>query len=273
MREKPKKYNEMFNLYGKVAIITGAAGLLGELHAHALLDNGATVVLADVDSEKCSKRMNQLQEEYPEQSILSLHCDVTQKESWEETLELVLQQFNQIDILVNNAGYTTRTKSRSYDASFSNFPLEDWSQIIDVNLTGVFLGCQIVGKQMLHQSSGNIVNIASMYALVSPHHPIYAGSGINQPIAYSISKAGVLAITRYLGALWARSGIRVNSITPGGIYDGQSEVFTSQFNKLNPMGRMGDRTEVAGALLYLASDASSYCTGHNLVVDGGWTTW
>lgn len=267
-----KSFQNMFNLKDKIAIITGGAGLLGEGYAMALLEQGATVVSADLDGERNAHRVSQLAKEFPGR-IISYPLDVTVKKSWQTMLNEVIQQFKRVDILVNNAGYTTRTKTAGYDASFECFSLNDWHGIIDVNLTGVFLGCQVIGEQMLTQSSGNIVNIASMYGLVSPTHRIYPGTGLNQPIAYSVSKSGVLAITRYLATLWAASGIRVNSITPGGIYDGQPDLFTQQFNALIPMGRMGDRSEIAGALIYLVSDAASYCTGHNLVVDGGWTLW
>jgi NAD(P)-dependent dehydrogenase (short-subunit alcohol dehydrogenase family) len=142
-----------------------------------------------------------------------------------------------------------------------------------VNLTGTFLGCQVIGKQMLKQGAGSIINLASLYALVSPHHPMYPGTGIVQPVAYSVSKAGVLGLTRYLGTLWAPRGVRVNALTPGGVFSGQRELFVQRFSTLNPMGRMARKDEMRGAIVYLASDASSHCTAQNLIVDGGWTAW
>jgi NAD(P)-dependent dehydrogenase (short-subunit alcohol dehydrogenase family) len=126
---------------------------------------------------------------------------------------------------------------------------------------------------MLEQGHGSIINMASLYGVVSPNHKMYPGTGINQPVAYSVSKAGVLALTRYLAGLWGEKGVRVNAITPGGVYNNHNELFVERFSNLNPMGRMEQKEELRGALVYLASDASTYCNGHNLVVDGGWTIW
>lgn len=265
-------YDSLFSVAGRVAVITGGAGLLAEVYARALLAFGAFVVLADVDEERCERRVEALAVERPG-AAMALPCDVRTKESWEKLLEAILRIFGRVDILVNNAAYTNRTRTEGYGRSFEELPLGDWQDLIEVNLTGVFLGCQVFGEEMRKQTAGSVINIASLYGVVSPHHPIYAGTEITQPITYSVSKAGVLAITRYLATLWAPDRVRVNAITPGGIYDGQTEVFESRFRSLNPMRRMGDRSELAGALLYLASDASSYCTGHNLIVDGGWTAW
>ena len=144
---------------------------------------------------------------------------------------------------------------------------------MNVNLAGTFLGCQVIGQQMLKQMEGNIINIASLYGVVSPNHRMYPDTGIYQPVAYSVSKAGVIPLTRYLATLWAEKGVRVNSITPGGVYNQHNEIFMTRFSSLNPLGRMAEDWEMQGALIYLASDASSYCIGHNLVVDGGWTAW
>ena len=265
---------DMFQLDGQVAIITGAAGLLGEQHAIALSDFGANVVLTDVNVEICEQRASQIVEQNQVQAI-ALGCDVTQKASWEALLERVLSKFGRVDTLVNNAAFTTQSRSAHYDAPFSEFPLEDWHQILEVNLTGTFLGCQVVGRQMLEQRSGSIINIASLYGVVSPNHRMYLGTGICQPVAYSVSKAGVIALTRYLATLWAGAdqGVRVNCITPGGVYNRHSDLFVSRYATLSPIGRMARADEMRGALVYLASSASAYCTGHNLVVDGGWTAW
>jgi NAD(P)-dependent dehydrogenase (short-subunit alcohol dehydrogenase family) len=204
---------------------------------------------------------------------LALRSDVTSPGSWQSLLDRVLASFDHVDILVNNAGITTQSRSANYGASFANFPLEDWQQILDVNLTGTYIGCQVIGSQMAKQRAGSIINMASLYGVVSPHHRMYSGTEVHQPAAYSVSKAGVIALTRYLGALWADQGVRVNCITPGGIHNEHSEIFTSRYSALSPIGRMADKKEMRGALIYLASGASAYCTGHNLVVDGGWTAW
>lgn len=263
---------DTFRLDGQVAIITGAAGLLGEQHAIALSDFGANVILTDLNVGICEQRADQIARQNQVQAM-AFRCDVTQKASWEVLLERVLSEFGHVDILVNNAAFTTQSRSTHYDAPFPDFPLEDWHQILEVNLTGTFLGCQVVGRQMLEQRSGSIINIASLYGVVSPNHRMYPGTGVHQPVAYSVSKAGVIALTRYLATLWADQGVRVNCITPGGVYNQHSDRFVRRYAALSPIGRMAQKDEMRGALIYLGSSASAYCTGHNLVVDGGWTVW
>jgi len=263
---------DMFRLDGQVAIVTGAAGLLGRQHALALSNFGANVVLTDVNVEACEQFTKSLAAEGPIQAI-ALQVDVTKKSSWKVLLEHALSHFGRVDILVNNAAFTTQSPSANYDLPFSDFPLEDWHKILEVNLTGTLLGCQVIGSQMLEQRSGSIINIASLYGVVSPSHRIYPGTGVHQPVAYSVSKGGVIALSRYLATMWADQGVRVNCITPGGIFNQQSDTFTSRYANLSPIGRMAQKHEMRGALIYLASSASNYCTGHNLVVDGGWTAW
>jgi NAD(P)-dependent dehydrogenase (short-subunit alcohol dehydrogenase family) len=262
----------LFHLDGRVAMITGAAGLLGEQHALALSDFGANLILVDIRRDPCVALADRI-ENQGKVKVLSLSCDVTQKSSWEEVMSEALRRFGRVDILLNNAAFTTESRSANYGAPFADFPLEDWNQILAVNLTGTFLGCQIVGQQMLRQASGSIINIASLYGVVSPNHRMYPDTGIDQPVAYSVSKSGVIALTRYLATLWAEKGVRVNAITPGGIYNQHPEVFSARYESLSPIGRMAAKHEMRGAVVYLASEAAQYCTGHNLVVDGGWTAW
>jgi len=263
---------ELFRLDGQVAIVTGASGLLGEQHALALSDAGAAVVLSDVRPSRCEELASRLRGQ-PGRRALAVAGDVTSAEAWRDVLEKVLAEFGRVDILVNNAAYTNQSPTPAYSAGPAAFPIEDWRQILDVNLTGVFLGCQTIGKQMLQQKSGSIINLASLYGVVSPNHRIYPGTGLHQPIAYSVSKGAVINLTRYLATAWAEAGVRVNCITPGGVQNGQPQLFRDRFAALNPMGRMQQPDEIRGAVVYLASAASRYCTGHNLVVDGGWTIW
>lgn len=261
----------LFDLTGRVAIITGGAGLLGAEHAIALHSHGAKVILADYNEDKCKEAAQALAKEGI--ATTAKYCDVTQKESWEKLLTDVIDAFGRVDILVNNAGFTNQSKSANFDASFEDFPLEDWNAIMNVNLTGTFLGCQVVGKHMVSKGKGSIVNIASLYGVVSPNHKIYPGTGISQPVAYSVSKHGVVALTKYLATLWAEKGVRVNALTPGGIFNNHQGLFFERFKQLNPIGRMSDKTELRGGIVYLASDASSHVVGHNLIIDGGWTAW
>ena len=261
----------LFDLADRVAIVTGGAGLLGSQHAIALQGYGAKVIMADFNVEKCIEATEKLKNEGV--TATAMFCDVTKKESWETLLKEVVEQFGKVDILINNAGFTNQSKSANFDATFENFPLEDWNAIMNVNLTGCFLGCQTVGKQMLTQGKGSIINIASLYGVVSPNHNIYPGTGISQPVAYSVSKHGVVALTKYVATLWASKGVRVNSLTPGGIFNGHDGLFLERFKQLNPIGRMSEKEELRGGIVYLASDASSHVVGHNLIIDGGWTAW
>lgn len=263
--------NNLFDLTNKVAIITGGAGLLGSEHAIALASQGAKIVMADFNEEKCNDACNILKEQQIQAT--SKFCDVTKKESWQNLRDEVINEFGKIDILINNAGFTNQSKSANFDASFENFPLEDWNAIMNVNLTGTFLGCQVIGQKMLEQGKGSIVNIASLYGVVSPNHNIYPGTGISQPVAYSVSKHGVVSLTKYLATLWASKGVRVNALTPGGIFNGHQGLFLERFKNLNPIGRMSNKDELRGGIIYLASDASSHVVGHNLIIDGGWTAW
>jgi NAD(P)-dependent dehydrogenase (short-subunit alcohol dehydrogenase family) len=262
----------LFDLNGRVAIVTGGAGLLASEHAIALHMHGATVVLADFNLSRCEEAVQTLKDQGFDR-VSSAYCDVTNKSSWEQLRDDVIATHGQIDILVNNAGFTNQSKSANFDASFENFPLEDWNAIMNVNLTGTFLGCQIIGQHMLDRGKGSIINIASLYGVVSPNHNMYPGTGIKQPVAYSVSKHGVVSLTKFVATLWASQGVRVNSLTPGGIFNGHQELFVERFSQLNPIGRMSRKDELRGGIVYLASDASSHVVGHNLVIDGGWTAW
>ncbi len=271
-RLRGRRPAELFDLSGEVAVVTGAAGLLGEVWARALAGAGADVALSDLEAAACEELATRVEGEAGSRAV-GLACDVTRRGDWREMLKRVEAALGTPTILVNNAAYTNRSPSPRYGAAFEDFPLEEWNRILETNLTGAYLGCQVVGGRMVERGRGSIVNVASLYGVVSPHHRIYEGTGQNQPAAYSVSKAGIVALTRYLGTLWAESGVRVNAITPGGVFNEQDERFLERYARLSPAGRMADRDELRGALLYLVSDASSYCTGHNLVVDGGWTVW
>ncbi len=262
---------DLFDLSGRVAIITGGAGLLASEHAIALSAYGAKVVLADIAEQKCKDAADALKKQGVD--VYPKFCDVTKKESWQILLDAVLTEFGKVDILINNAGFTNQSKSENFDNAFEDFPLDDWNAIMHTNLSGTFLGCQVAGKQMLRQGKGSIINMASMYGVVSPNHRLYPGTGISQPVAYSVSKHAVIGLTKYLATLWADKGVRVNSLTPGGIFNDHDEKFMERFKQLNPLGRMADKAELHGAVVYLASDAGSHVIGHNLIVDGGWTVW
>lgn len=258
--------SKIFDLKNKVALITGGAGLLGLEYAYALIDNGAIVYIADLDFEKthATKTIN---------NLYRIKLDVGNKDQWVNVVNKIISKHKRIDILINNAAFTNNSKSSSFDSSFENTPLEDWNKMLEVNLTGTFLGCQIVIPQMLKQRKGSIINISSLYGVVAPNHKIYPDTGIFQPISYSVSKHGVVALTKYLATMYAEKGIKINCISPGGVFNNQKEIFLNNYNRLSPIGRMANKDEMSGAILYLCSDASSNVIGHNLVVDGGWSLW
>jgi NAD(P)-dependent dehydrogenase (short-subunit alcohol dehydrogenase family) len=260
-----------FDLNGKVVLITGGAGLLAKEYAIALATYGGKIYLADIDYDKLMVASSSLAEKQIDVNILRL--DVSNEDEWETAVGQILDREGSLDILINNAGYTNHTVEENYSKSAECFPLSTWNEIIKVNLTGSFLGCKVAGSRMLKVKNGTIINIASLYGIVSPHHPLYEDCSISQPVAYSVSKSGVISLTKYLGSLWAKSGVRVNCLTPGGVFNDHEEPFLSRFSKLNPIGRMLDKSELHGAIVFLASDASSHIVGHNLIVDGGWTTW
>lgn len=262
-----KRLEELFDLKGRVIIITGALGLLGTELGEAFADCGSHVVVVDLDSSGCEKRAAVLTN--TKTKALGLAVDITQKDAVERMVEAVVNEFGKVDVLINNAQF----KSAKFFAPFEDFPLKDWEGVMTVNLTAVFLCSQAVGKQMLKQGKGNIINLASTYGVVAPDHRLYIGTTLGCPAVYSASKGGVIMLTKYLATYWADKGIRVNAVTPHGIYNNHEEQFVKNFSFRSPLGRLCERKEVTGAVLYLASDASSYVTGSNLIVDGGWTAW
>jgi NAD(P)-dependent dehydrogenase (short-subunit alcohol dehydrogenase family) len=270
----------LFDLSGRVAVITGGLGLLGRQHAEAIASAGGTPVLADirVDEDKFAelKSSGRLGP-----SACAVAADITSAESTSALLAEVLDRFGRIDILVNNAANNPTMSGGSADDSkrFETFPLGRWDSDIAVGLTGAFICSQVLGSEMARRGSGVIVNVASDLALIGPDQRLYRQPGLpdnqqpTKPVTYSVVKSGLLGLTRYLATYWAQSGVRVNAISPGGVYDGQDEAFVARLSDLIPLKRMANVDEYRGAMLFLCSDASSYMTGANLVVDGGRTCW
>ena len=277
-----KTITKMFDLSEKVAIITGGAGMLGSEYADVLAEAGANVVIVDVDYEKAQKVAQKIMAKHKVEALPVL-VDISDKESVERMVQHVVEKFNRIDILINNAALTVKsgTKLQDYFAPFEEHPLEMWENALKVNLTGMFLCSQVVGRQMMEQNKGVIVNISSTYGVVGPDQRIYEKTRspydksvrFNTPASYSVTKGAVLALTRYLATYWAGKNIRVNTLTPGGVYDKHDEEFVKSYSYRTTLGRMADKSDYRGAILFLVSDASSYMTGANLIIDGGWTTW
>ena len=271
-----KKSSELFSLANKVVVVTGGAGLLGQVFCQALVDVGANVAIVDLDlasAETAAKKINKSDA----QKVVAFESDITSPESVTQMVANVVKQLGRIDVLVNNAA----SKGSSLDAffeSFEDYSLKTWREVMSVNIDGLFLVAQAVGKQMKKQGGGSIIQTSSIYGVVAPDQRIYEGSeyngrAINTPAVYSASKAAVNGLTSYLSTYWASSKIRVNSLTPGGIASGQNSEFNKKYSNRVPLGRMGEASELVGALIYLASDASSYVTGQNLIVDGGLSAW
>jgi NAD(P)-dependent dehydrogenase (short-subunit alcohol dehydrogenase family) len=274
---------DLFRLDGRVALVTGGAGLLGRGYCEALLQAGARVVIGDVDRIRAEALATELGRE----TALGQALDVTDTNSIEQTVNAAVERFGTLDVLVNNAALTVRGGSErlapaDYFAPFEDYKREVWDLAVSVNLTGMLLCAQAAGRQMLGQSppGGVMVNVASTYGVVAPDQRLYEGvrspyadSGFNTPVSYAVTKTAVLGLTRYLATYWGSKNIRVNALTPHGVFDNHDEAFVRNFVYRSPLGRMARNDEYRGALLFLVSDASSYMTGANLIVDGGWTAW
>jgi NAD(P)-dependent dehydrogenase (short-subunit alcohol dehydrogenase family) len=268
-------------LSGRVALVTGGAGLLGAEFCRTLAQSGAQVVVADLDVEAAQRVAAGLnQPDMVALSALAVKSDVSQPESVQRMVGATLETFGRLDILVNSAAldpkFDPQHSQRSASGAFEDYPLEAWHRALEVNLTGTFLCCQAAATPMLEQGGGVIVNISSIYGLVGPDQRLYQRAGEPaqfKPVYYSVTKAGVLGLTRYLATYYAGKNIRVNALSPGGVYNGHDEQFLAAYAARTVLGRMAEKDELNGALLFLVSGASSYMTGANLVVDGGWTAW
>jgi NAD(P)-dependent dehydrogenase (short-subunit alcohol dehydrogenase family) len=268
---------ERFNLHGRAAIVTGGAGLLGVEFCRTLAQAGAQVVVADLNAAAAQQVAETLKHEGLD--VLAMSVDVSQPQSVRTMIAAALDGFGHLDILVNSAAMDPKFDSAQQEEhcnTFEDYPLEAWQQALDVNLTGMFLCCQAAARPMLVQERGTIINICSIYGLVGPDQRLYQRPGQPvqyKPVYYSVTKAGVLGLTRYLATYFAGRNIRVNALTPGGVCHNHDEVFVQNYSARAVLGRMAHRDEMNGALLFLSSDASAYMTGANLIVDGGWTAW
>ena len=274
--EKPE---QMFDLSDRVGVITGGAGKMGIEFAKVLSYAGASVVLADIDKKGCQEAAVTVSKETGG-NILGVPCDVSSKKDVENLFSSVESEFDGLDFLVNNV----MAKPDGYYQSFEKYDVVTWNEVIRSNLTGVFLTCQAAVKLMKKKKGGSIVNTASTYGVVAPDQRIYDECNsegnlyggkypLNIPGVYSASKGGMISFSRYLAVSFAGGNIRVNVLTPGGVYDGQEESFHQEYVKRTPLERMAIWSDFNGAILFLVSDASRYMTGANLIVDGGWTAW
>ena len=272
-----KDLSNLFDLTGKVAVVTGGCGIQGKRITRALAAYSADVVIVDLDAETAMAQAREIADEYGVRA-LGLACDVADPQAVRDMVATVVDDLGSIDILHNNAASKSKDP-REFFVPFEDFDFDVWRQVMSVNIDGLFLVAQAVGKQMVAQGrGGSIIQTSSLYGIVGPDFRIYDGSDymggrITTPAVYAASKGAVVQLTRYLATYWGDKNIRVNTLVPGGIESGQNETFRRNYASRVPLGRMADVDEMIGAVIYLASDASSYVTGQMLIVDGGWTTW
>lgn len=268
---------DKFSLKGQVVLVTGGAGLLGKQFCRTLAEAGAQVVVADLN-ESAAKTVAQTISQDGYQAI-GVGVDVTNPESTRAMVAAAVEAYDRLDVLVCSAALDPKFEPQhqgQHANSFEDYPLKAWQEALDVNLTGMFLSVQAAVKPMVEKNHGSIILICSTYGLAGPDQRIYERAGQPKqfkPVFYSVTKAGVLGLTRYLATYYAGTKIRTNALTPGGVYNNHDEVFVRNYTARTVLGRMADQDEMNGALLYLASEASSYMTGSNVVVDGGWTAW
>lgn len=273
---KENYFKNLFDLKGKNVIVTGACGILGEKFCRGLAEYGATIAVVDIDINAAIELSYQLSDSY-NITTKAFYCDVSNADSVATMVDEVSLHFGAIHVLLNNVA----AKSQNLDdffANFENYELSEWKAIMSVNLDGVFLVAQAVGKHMINNNIlGSIIQTASIYGVLAPDQRIYQdsfylGTQINSPCVYAASKSAIIGMTKYLAAYWGAK-IRVNSISPGGVESGQNEIFKEKYSNRVPMNRMAKPEEIVGSVIFLASDASSYITGQNIIIDGGLSSW
>lgn len=264
--------HSLFSLAGKTAIVTGAAGQLGGEYVRALLGAGASVAALDIRPDNPKGNLKEIDSD----RLNLIAVDITSRASIESGLKTVIARFGHPDILINNAAIDAPPNASEQETGpFETYPESSWELMMDVNLKGLFLCCQVIGGQMAATGGGSIINISSIYGMVSPDQRIYEykDKPFFKPVTYSVAKSGILNLSRYLATYWAKKNVRVNTLTLGGVFNNQDNVFLKNYTDKVPLGRMAQQNEYNGAILYLASGASSYMTGANIIIDGGYSCW
>ena len=268
----------LFSVENKTVIVTGGLGQLGHQFTLALLDHEARVVIFDISADE-QMITNRFGDRAIDANLMVISVDITNRKSLEEGLRQVNDKWGPPDALINNAALDSSPDAPADEnGPFEQYPESSWDNVMDVNVKGTFLCCQVVGDSMAKAGRGSIINISSIYGLVSPDQTLYeyrreSGVPFFKPVAYSVSKSALLNLTRYLATYWAGRNVRVNTVTFAGVFNNQDEQFLKKYCARMPMGRMANEDEYNGAIIFLISNASSYMTGSNLIIDGGWTAW
>jgi len=261
---KPRTTADLFNLEGKIALVTGACGNgYGRQNSDALLENGAHVIITSRNKEKLNKRIGELKEQG--YSVEGFILDLNKIDCINDFTGNLLKKHKKIDILINNAASNNLSK-------VEDISIKDWNQVIQVNLTANMIISRNLAPSMLRVGKGVIINMSSIYGHLSPDHSIYGRSGLNSPLIYAVTKSSIIQMTRYLATYWAPK-IRVNCISPGGLYAGQDEDFVKNYENRTPLGKMAGPDDLKGVIAFLSSDASKWVTGQNVLIDGGWSIW
>lgn len=272
-----KIVESLFGLNEKLIVVAGGAGQIGFSMSIILADAGAKVIVADLDIEMAENKIKEIEEDEIKKRLIPIKLDVSKKKEIETFFQTITEKYGALYGLVNCFHFKGNSRkldtTSNFFADFENYPLEAWEQVHDINLKGSFLMSQKAVPFMKLNGGGVIVNISSTYGNVSPNKSIYGKSGINSPVAYATSKAAIINLTRYLATHLAENNIRANVLSPGGVFNNQSEEFLENYKALTPLKRMANAEDYQGAILFLMSNASKYMTGANLIVDGGWTAW
>lgn len=255
-------------LKNKTVIITGGSGLIGSAFSTVSAKYGANVIIVDIDKKRSNNLVQQIKEKVGNDKIIYLKCDITNLNDIKETIDMILNKFGEINTLVNNA----YPRNKNYGKKYEDVIYEDFCENINIHLGGYFLITQQIAKVMIEQNYGNIINIGSIYGFTAPRFEIYEGTEMTTPVEYAAIKGAIINLTKYLASYLGKYNIRVNCISPGGVYDHQPETFVKKYSQKVLLGkRMANVDDLTGALLFLLSDASKYITGQNIVVDGGWS--